>query len=391
MSTCVHVFFFFLVNLHESVTSTRCSHDQWWCWSIPQMGGGVGGGDIAGLWKDCLIVCPAESNTCRLTQLALQMDHLWHPTLTSLRGERLLDQGSWMSHVLSQVTWDMLLNNNGVFAALLQTLLSECPLYTFLKGHSSHGTTSDSSSVKAYVFHCISQMVRTCAMHPLLPPSPCLLLISFVCDRPRTWWAERRHFLGPEQLQCSIFPTCSCSIFNALHPSRSWKERQWRTWLLLNHVRYVEICYRTLTLMLMKRCHPVRKITWQIKIKIKIKIKMGFIHPSQRGNSLVTTARDATVQEKESEKYAWRTKTKHLTDASRSGIIIYLMIRLIRNTPKDIDFGSVHLCELKIVFLLLRKTKSERGSWINDFVQLRWRVADHVQTIGDKAEPPAES
>lgn len=77
-------------------------------------------GGWGGLWKDCLIVCPAESNTCRLTQLALQMDHLWRPTLTSLRGERLLDQGSWLSHVLSQVTWDMLLNNNGVFAALLR-------------------------------------------------------------------------------------------------------------------------------------------------------------------------------------------------------------------------------------------------------------------------------
>lgn len=39
-----------------------------------------------------------------------------------------------------------------------------------------------------------------------------------------TWWAERRHFLGKELLQHSIFSTCCCSIFNALHPSCPRKE-----------------------------------------------------------------------------------------------------------------------------------------------------------------------
>lgn len=108
MRKCVHVVF--RVNLHVCVTSTCCSHDQWQCWSIPQMGG-------AGLWKDCLIVCPAVSNTCRLSLLSMQMVHLWSPILTFLRGQRLQAD----CHVFyPKLLWtrDMLLHHNGIFPAL---------------------------------------------------------------------------------------------------------------------------------------------------------------------------------------------------------------------------------------------------------------------------------
>lgn len=56
------------------------------------------------------------------------------------------------------------------------------------------------------------------------PPQSWLLLIFYCLWQPGTWWAERRHFLGKEPLQHSIFSTCCCSIFNALHPSCPRKE-----------------------------------------------------------------------------------------------------------------------------------------------------------------------
>lgn len=68
-------------------------------------------------------------------------------------------------------------------------------------------------------------------VHPLW-----LILIFFVCDRPRTWWEERRHFLGTEQPQRSIFPTCCCSIFNAVHPCCSRREWQWKAWVTFTFV-----------------------------------------------------------------------------------------------------------------------------------------------------------
>ncbi len=205
MRKCVRLLF--RVNLHVCVTSTRCSHDQWRCWSIPQMGGVQASEKTASLYVPlCLMHADRLSWPCRWTTFDL-------PCWPFSGGKGYWSQPSWLSHVLSPaamkkryvIQWvnvlhkHLLVTRNALWQLIGQSLCF--PLYL-----------SDGGDV--------------CILCPAPPPDlhPWLLLISFVCDRPGTWWAERRHFLGREQR--SIFPTCCCSIFNALHPSCSRKEWQ---------------------------------------------------------------------------------------------------------------------------------------------------------------------
>lgn len=182
-----------------------------------------------GVEKDCLIVWPTASHTYRRTQLALQMDRLWSPTLTLLGGSKgHWSEARWWSHVFIPGCYEEDIYQWMItvfFPVLCWPCWGENLHHNIFKGTSHH--------MKQY---CMWQLTcnlwkwRGC-VHPLW-----LILIFFVCDRPRTWWEERRHFLGTEQPQRSIFPTCCCSIFNAVHPCCSRREWQWKAWVTFTFV-----------------------------------------------------------------------------------------------------------------------------------------------------------
>lgn len=128
-----------------------------------------------------------------------------------------------------------------VFSSSALILLSKCCSWAFFKRHSQH--ISYKEPLKLFSDNiCYLYLLNREDMCFLCFPSA-LLNIDFLCEQAEDLVAERRHFLGAEYHQCSIFSTCCCSIFNALHSSCSRKEWQWKAKFLSYHDHHVEICF----------------------------------------------------------------------------------------------------------------------------------------------------
>lgn len=149
-----------------------CSHDQWWCWSTPQL-------------------CTSKAREWPVKRLPHCMFHcvradgpLLSPTLTSLMGQRLLEPDCMVSaQVAIKICYQMI----KVFLAVPWPCWVNVIQVTLI-----------------FIWH-----INRENMCLLCFPSALFTIDFFVCDRQRTQWAEIRHFLGAEPLPVLHLPHLS--------------------------------------------------------------------------------------------------------------------------------------------------------------------------------------